>query len=121
MGMTTRFDYNITNGEFEKYKTRLCAMGNQQMAGVHFNESDLYAPVLQAHEVPFLASIAAQYDAQIFKYDTSQAFLYGDVDQDLYARAPDGYCLQLKKNIYGTRQAARAWHVHLSTWMEEHE
>jgi hypothetical protein len=26
--------------------------------------------------------------------------------------------LQLKKNIYGTRQAARAWHVRLSTWME---
>jgi hypothetical protein len=49
MGMTTRFDYKITNGEFEKYKTRLCAMGNQQIAGVHFNESDLYAPVLKAH------------------------------------------------------------------------
>jgi hypothetical protein len=26
MGMTTRFDYKITNGEFEKYKTRLCAI-----------------------------------------------------------------------------------------------
>ena len=129
MGMTTRFDYKITNGEFEKYKTRLCAMGNQQIAGVHFNESDLYAPVLKAHEVRLLTAIAAQYDAPIYKYDTSQAFLYGDVDQDLYARAPDwwpelvpeGYCLQLKKNIYGTRQAARAWHVRLSTWMEEHE
>ena len=93
------------------------------------NESDFYAPVLKAHEVRLLAAIAAQYDAQIFKYDTSQASLFGDVDQDLYARAPDwwpelvpeGYCLQLKKNIYGTRQAARAWHVRLSTWMEEHE
>jgi hypothetical protein len=45
-----------------------------------------------------------------------------------YIRAPDWwpelvlevYCLQLMKNINGTRQAARAWHVHLSTWMEEH-
>ena len=129
MGMTTRFDYKITNGEFEKYKTRLCAMGNQQIAGIHFNESDIYAPVLKAHEVRLLTAIAAQHGAPIYKYDTSQAFLYGDVDQDLYARAPDwwpelvpeGYCLQLKKNIYGTRQAARAWHVRLSTWMEEHE
>jgi hypothetical protein len=129
MGMTTRFDYKSTNGEFEKYKTRLCAMGNQQIAGIHFNESDIYAPVLKAHEVRLLTGIAAQHGAPIYKYDTSQAFLYGDVDQDLYARAPDwwpelvpeGYCLQLKKNIYGTRQAARAWHVRLSTWMEEHE
>jgi hypothetical protein len=84
MGMTTRFDYKITNGEFEKYKTRRCAMGNQQIAGVHFNESDLYTLVLKAHEVRLLAAIAEQYDAQILKYDTSQAFLYGDVDQDLY-------------------------------------
>jgi hypothetical protein len=125
MGMTTGFDYKITNGEFEKYKTRLCAMRNQQIAGVHSNESDLYAPVLKAHEVRLLAAIAEQCDAQIYKYDTSQAFLYGDVDQNLYARAPDwwpelvqeGYCLQLKKNIYGTRQGARVWHERLSTWM----
>jgi hypothetical protein len=51
------------------------------------------------------------------------------VEEELYARAPDwwpelvpeGYCMQLRKNIYGTRQAARAWHIRLSTWMEEHE
>ena len=128
MGMTTRMDYKISNGVLEKYKVRLCAMGNQQKAGIHFDERDLYAPVLKAAEVRLLAAIAAQRGAKIYKYDTAQAFLYGDVDQDLYARAPDwwpemvpeGYCLKLRKNIYGTRQAARAWHVRLSTWMEEH-
>jgi hypothetical protein len=65
----------------------------------------------------------------MYKYDTSQVFLYGDVEEELYVRAPDwwpelvpeGYCMQLRKNIYGTRQAARAWHIRLSTWMEEHE
>ena len=128
MGMTTRMDYKISNGVLEKYKVRLCAMGNQQKAGIHFDERDLYAPVLKAAEVRLLAAIAAQRGAKIYKYDTAQAFLYGDVDQDLYARAsdwwpemvPEGYCLKLRKNIYGTRQAARAWHVRLSTWMEEH-
>ena len=83
-----------------------------------------------------LVAIAAQRGAKIKKTTPpslgSQAFLYGDVDQDLYARAPDwwpelvpeGYCLQLMKNIYGTWKAARAGpagHAHLSTWMEEHE
>ncbi len=128
MGMTTRWEYKITNGVLDKYKTRLCAMGNQQIAGIHFNESDLYAPVLKALEVRLLVAIAAQKGAKMYKYDTSQAFLYGDVDQDLYAHAadwwpelvPEGYCLQLMNNIYGTRQAARAWHVRLSTWMEGH-
>ena len=86
----------------------------------------VYAPVLKAPEVRLLMAIAARQGATIYKYDTSQAFLYGDVEEDLYARAPDwwpelipeGHCLQLRKNIYGTRQAARAWHVRLSTWME---
>ncbi len=67
--------------------------------------------------------------SEAFKYDTSQAFLYGDVEQDLYSRAPDWspehitevYCLKLKKNIYGTRQAARPWHIKLLTWLDEHE
>ena len=129
MGMTTRWEYKVTNGTFEKRKVRLCAMGNQQIAGIHFNESDLYAPVLKAHEVRLLVAIAAQRGATMYKYDTSQAFLYGDVEEELYARAPDwwpelvpeGYCMQLRKNIYGTRQAARAWHIRLSNWMEEHE
>ncbi len=35
------------------------------------------------------------------------------------ARAiPEGHCLQLLKSIYGTRQAARRWHKHISAWME---
>ncbi len=48
MGMTTRWEYKIIKGMFDKYKTRLCAMGNQQIAGIHFNESDLYAPLPQS-------------------------------------------------------------------------
>jgi hypothetical protein len=89
VGMTTRREYKITNCVFDKYKTRLCAMGNQQIACIHFNESYLYAPVLKAHKVRLLVAIASQKGTKMYKHDTShwQAFLYGDVDQDLYARA----------------------------------
>ncbi len=50
MGMTTRWAYKNTNGVLDKNKTRLCAMGNQQIACTHFrvNESDFDAPVLKA-------------------------------------------------------------------------
>ena len=75
-----------------------------------------------------MAAIAAQHGAKMYKTDTTQAFLYGDVEEDLFVRAPDwwpelvpeGHCLQLKKNIYGTRQAARAGHLRISGWMESH-
>ena len=129
MGMTTRNEYKVVNGEFSKRKSRLCAMGNQQLEGVQYNARDLYAPVLKPAEWRLLAAIAAANKTYMIKYDTTQAFLYGDVVEDLYTRAPDwwpelipeGHCLKLKKNIYGTRQAARAWHLKLSTWMEEHQ
>ena len=47
MGTTTRMDYRVTNSVFEKRKVRLCAMGDQLKAGIHFDERDLYAPVLK--------------------------------------------------------------------------
>ena len=129
MGMTTRNEYKVVNGEFSKRKSRLCAMGNQQLEGLQYNARDLYAPVLKPAEWRLLAAIAAANKTYMIKYDTTQAFLYGDVVEDLYTRAPDwwpelipeGHCLKLKKNIYGTRQAARAWHLKLSTWIEGHQ
>ena len=32
---------------------------------------------------------------------------------------PEGYVFQLIKSMYWTRQAARQWHVRISTWMED--
>jgi hypothetical protein len=31
---------------------------------------------------------------------------------------PEGHVLLLLKSIYGTKQAARRWHIHISEWME---
>ena len=50
-----------------------------------------------------MVAIAAQPGAKMYKTDTTKAFLYGDVEEDLYVRAPDwrpelvpeGHCLQL--------------------------
>ena len=40
-------------------------------------------------------------------------------DPSMYV-LPHGCALQLIKSMYCTRQAARHWHVRISTWMEEH-
>ncbi len=32
---------------------------------------------------------------------------------------PKEHCLQLLKSIYGTRQAAHRWHIHIQDWMEK--
>jgi hypothetical protein len=71
MGMTTRREYKITNDVCDKYKTWLCVVGNQQITGIHFNESDLYAPFLKAHEVRLVVATALQLGAKMYKYYTS--------------------------------------------------
>jgi len=99
------------------------------VAGESFVATDLYAPILKAHESRLLLAIAAAEGCSVYrdKTDNSQAFLYGSMENDVvYMRAPDGWpapmpeghCLQLLKSTYDTRQAARRWHKHISTWME---
>ena len=89
MGMTTRTEYKVTNGVFGKRKVRLCARGDEQIEGLQFNQRDIYSPVLKSAEVRLMVAIAAQHGAKMYKTDTTQAFLYGDVEEDLYVRAPD--------------------------------
>ena len=123
----TRLEYKEDNGDFLKVKARMCVRGDQQIAGVSFKETDLYAPVLKAAEARSLLALAAANGDKVIKTDTKQAYLYGDMGDDVvYIRPPDwwpqpipeGHVLLLLKSIYGTRQAARKWHEHISSWME---
>ncbi len=127
---TTRADYKVTNGVFDKRKIRLCVCGNQQVEGVHYKSGDLYAPVMKASDVRLMVAIAAQYGCQLLKTDTKQAFLNGEIgDEKIYIRPPDwwpepvpqGHALLLMKSMYGTRQAARQWHQRIYGWMESHD
>ena len=69
---------------------RLCARGDQQLPEVSFKESDLYAPVLKATEARLLLALAAAEGAKVIKTDTKQAYLYGDMGDDVvYIRPPD--------------------------------
>jgi hypothetical protein len=66
----TRLEYKEDNGEFIKCKARLCARGDQQVDGVNYKETDLYAPTLKAAEGRLLMAIAASNGHKIYKTDT---------------------------------------------------
>ena len=68
---TTRADYKVTNGVFDKRKIRLCVCGNQQEEGVHYNSGDLYAPVMKASEVRIAFNLAARENLNVYKTDTN--------------------------------------------------
>jgi hypothetical protein len=96
------------------------------VTGLHY--PGLLPPVLKAHEARLLLAIAAAEGCSpaVYKTDTSEAFLYGSMENDVvYRRAqdwwpepiPEGHCQKLLKSINGTWQALR-WHKHISVWME---
>ncbi len=103
--MTTRTEYKVINAVFCKRKVSLRTRGDQQEEGLQFNQRDIYSPVLESAEVRLMVAIAAQHGAKMYKTDSTQAFRYGDVEEDLFVLPPDwwpelvpeGHCSQLKR------------------------
>ncbi len=83
-------EYKKDHGEFIKCKARLCARGDQQVDGVNFKETGLYAPNLKAAEGRLLMAIAASNGHKTYKTDTKQALLYSNMGKDIvYLYPPD--------------------------------
>ncbi len=57
MGMPTRTEYKVSNGEFSRHKVRLCTMGNQQVEDLQYDACDLYALAAELAEACVLAAI----------------------------------------------------------------
>lgn len=100
------------NGEIDKYKARFVARGCSQQKGFDFYET--YAPVAKLTTLRILLSIANEFDMQIHQMDVKGAFLNGDLDEEIYMVAPEGFpssnkVCKLQKAIYGLKQASRMW------------
>ena len=72
-----------------------------------------------------LLGIAVQKDWEIRQVDVKTAYLYGDLDEDIYMEPPEGYELEkgwvwhLKKAVYGLKQAGRQWYKKLKEVLTE--
>jgi hypothetical protein len=73
-----------------------------------------------------LFAIAAAYDLEIEQMDVKTAFLYGDIDVEVYVDQPDGFhesgqsdkVCKLRKALYGLKQSPRVWYLTLTTYLE---
>jgi hypothetical protein len=112
------------DGSIERYKARLVARGFTQTRGVDFNET--FAPVTRLDTLRLLAATAAQKDWEFRQIDVKTAYLYGDLEEEVYMAVPEGlegvpegHVLQLLKALYGLKQAGRQWYKTLKEQLEK--
>ena len=103
------------NGDIDRFKARLVAKGFTQSYGIDYQET--FAPVAKLNTIRILLSLAVNLDQQLHQLDVKNAFLNGDLEEEVYMDIPSGLekkmninkVCRLRKSLYGLKQSPQAW------------
>lgn len=106
-----KIKYNL-NRSTECYKAHLVILGNNQVEGIDYSET--FARVGKMVMIKSFLSVAATKQWELHQMDVHNAFLHGDLVEEVYKKMPPGFATsqpkkvcRLRKYLYGLRQAPR--------------
>ena len=112
-----------SDGSVERYKARLVAKGFTQEYGIDYEET--FAPVARLTSVRSIIAVATARNWNMFQMDVKNAFLNGDITEEVYMKPPPGYThsprqvCKLRRALYGLKQAPRAWFAKFSSTLTD--
>ncbi|CAL8095938.1 unnamed protein product [Orchesella dallaii] len=111
------------DGSINRYKARLVVKGFEQKEGIDFNET--FSSVCRYESIRLLVAIVAADNLEMMQFDIKTAFLYGELEEEIYMQQPEGFetqdnlaCLLLK-SLYGLRQAPRVWNNTFKKFLQD--
>jgi hypothetical protein len=74
------------DGHINRYKARIVAKGFQQVHGIDYDET--FAPVAKMGFIRLALAIAATKGWEVHQMEVKNAFLHGDLSEDIYMEQP---------------------------------
>ena len=103
------------NGQVDRLKDHLVVKGYTKVYG--YDYYDTFSPIAKIAYVRLLLSMGAMRSWPLFQLDIKNAFLHGDLVEEVYREQPLGFVAQgesglvyrLHRSLYGLKQSPRAW------------